>query len=68
MDKGMDFIVANDVTEPGAGFQGDTNVISILDREGGVEVFPLMDKMDVAGVILDRVKKIRENRGIPDGR
>ena len=67
-DKGMDFIVANDVTEPGAGFRGDTNVISILDREGGVEKFPLMDKMDVAGVILDRVKKIRENRGVRDGR
>ena len=68
MEKGMDFIVANDVTEPGAGFRGDTNVISILDREGGVEVFPLMDKMDVAGVILDRVKKILEKRGVRDGR
>ncbi|MEI7672536.1 MAG: bifunctional phosphopantothenoylcysteine decarboxylase/phosphopantothenate--cysteine ligase CoaBC [Deltaproteobacteria bacterium] len=66
--KGMDFIVANDVTEPGAGFRGDTNVISILDREGGVEAFPLLNKMDVAGVILDRVKKIRENGGGRDGR
>jgi phosphopantothenoylcysteine decarboxylase/phosphopantothenate--cysteine ligase len=68
MDKGMDFIVANDVTEPGAGFRGDTNVISILDREGGVEVFPLMDKMDVAGVILDRVRKMREGGKIHNGR
>jgi phosphopantothenoylcysteine decarboxylase/phosphopantothenate--cysteine ligase len=68
MDKGMDFIVANDVTEPGAGFQGDTNVISILDREGGVEVFPLMDKMDVADVILDRVRKMRDAGRIRDGR
>jgi phosphopantothenoylcysteine decarboxylase / phosphopantothenate---cysteine ligase len=68
IEKGMDFIVANDVTEPGAGFRGDTNVVRILDREGGVEAFPLMDKRDVAGVILDRVKKIRENRGGRDGR
>ena len=68
IEKGMDFIVANDVTEPGAGFRGDTNVVRILDREGGVEAFPLMDKRDVAGVILDRVKKIRENRGVRDGR
>ncbi|MCE5266206.1 MAG: bifunctional phosphopantothenoylcysteine decarboxylase/phosphopantothenate--cysteine ligase CoaBC [Deltaproteobacteria bacterium] len=67
MEKGMDFIVANDVTEPGAGFQGDTNVIRILDREGGVEPFPLMDKREVAGVILDRVKRIRESRGARDG-
>jgi phosphopantothenoylcysteine decarboxylase/phosphopantothenate--cysteine ligase len=68
MEKGMDFIVANDVTEPGAGFRGDTNVVRILDREGGVEAFPRMDKIDVAGVILDRVRKIRENGRIPDGR
>jgi len=68
IEKGMDFIVANDVTEPGAGFRGDTNVISILDREGGVEAFPLMDKMDVAGVILDRVMKMRESGRIRDGR
>jgi phosphopantothenoylcysteine decarboxylase/phosphopantothenate--cysteine ligase len=67
MQKGMDFIVANDVTEPGAGFQGDTNVVRILDREGGVEAFPLMDKRDVASAILDRVKKIREGRGGRDG-
>ncbi|MBN2437706.1 MAG: bifunctional phosphopantothenoylcysteine decarboxylase/phosphopantothenate--cysteine ligase CoaBC [Deltaproteobacteria bacterium] len=68
MGKGMDFIVANDVTEPGAGFRGDTNIVRILDREGGVEALPRMDKMDVAGVILDRVRKIRENGRIPDGR
>jgi phosphopantothenoylcysteine decarboxylase/phosphopantothenate--cysteine ligase len=68
IEKGMDFIVANDVTEPGAGFRGDTNIVRILDREGGVEAFPLMDKRDVAGVILDRVKKIRESREGRDGR
>jgi phosphopantothenoylcysteine decarboxylase / phosphopantothenate---cysteine ligase len=67
MEKGMDFIVANDITEPGAGFRGDTNVVRILDREGGVEAFPRMDKIDVAGVILDRVRKIRENGRIRDG-
>jgi phosphopantothenoylcysteine decarboxylase/phosphopantothenate--cysteine ligase len=58
--KGMDFIVANDVTEPGAGFGTDTNIIRIMDREGTVTTFPLMDKLEVAGVILDRVKRIRD--------
>jgi phosphopantothenoylcysteine decarboxylase / phosphopantothenate---cysteine ligase len=61
MTKGMDFIVANDLTEAGAGFQTDTNIVRILDWEGGDERFPLMDKLDVAGVILDRVKKVRES-------
>ena len=67
MNKGMDFIVANDVTEPGAGFRHDTNIIRIIDREGAVETFPLMDKVDVAGVILDRVKKVRDGGRIRDG-
>ena len=66
LGKGMDFIVANDVTEAGAGFQTDTNIVRILDREGGEETFPLMDKREVAGVILDRVKRMRdEEKGLP---
>ena len=60
MEKGMDFIVANDVTEPGAGFGTDTNIVRIMDREGDVATFPLMDKLAVAGVILDRVRRIRD--------
>jgi phosphopantothenoylcysteine decarboxylase/phosphopantothenate--cysteine ligase len=68
MEKRMDFIVANDLTTPGAGFRTDTNIIRILDREGGDETFPLMDKLDAAGVILDRVKKVRDDKRIRDGR
>ncbi len=68
MEKGMDFIVANDVTEAGAGFGGDTNVVRILDRDGGVESLPLMDKLDVAAAILDRVKQIRDGKGKGHGR
>ena len=60
IEKGMDFIVANDVTEPGAGFGTDTNIVRIVDHEGAVATFPLMDKLAVAGVILDRVKQIRD--------
>ena len=68
MEKRMDFIVANDLTTPGAGFRTDTNIIRILDREGGDETFPLMDKLDAAGVILDRVKKVRDDKRTRDGR
>jgi phosphopantothenoylcysteine decarboxylase / phosphopantothenate---cysteine ligase len=60
--KNMDFIVANDLTKQGAGFQGDTNIISILDRDGEMQELPLMDKMEAAGFILDKVKAIREIR------
>lgn len=68
MKKGMDFIVANDLTEAGAGFRADTNIIRILDWEGGDERFPLMDKLEVAGVILDRVKRVRNGGRIRDER
>jgi phosphopantothenoylcysteine decarboxylase/phosphopantothenate--cysteine ligase len=54
-DKNMDLIVANDLSRKGAGFEGDTNVISILDREGGLQDLPLMDKKDAADRILDRI-------------
>jgi phosphopantothenoylcysteine decarboxylase/phosphopantothenate--cysteine ligase len=60
--KGLDFIVANDVTQTGAGFKGDTNIVRILDSEGREEELPLMSKIDLAGIILDRVKQIRTSR------
>ena len=60
--KNMDLIVANDVKQKDAGFQSDTNIVKILDRDGGIEELPLMDKMDVADRILDRVKMIIAHR------
>ena len=57
-EKNMDFIVANDITQPGAGFAAETNIVKILDREGGSEDLPRMDKMDVAHRILDRVAEL----------
>jgi phosphopantothenoylcysteine decarboxylase/phosphopantothenate--cysteine ligase len=54
-DKGLDLIVANDITASDAGFSVDTNRIVILDAEGGQEDVPLMSKYDAAWRILDRV-------------
>lgn len=60
--KGMDLIVANELGLPGSGFQHDTNLVKIIDREGAIEDLPLMDKKDVAGRILDRVLAIIDAR------
>ena len=60
--KNMDLIVANDLKQKDAGFQSDTNIVKILDRDGGIEELPLMDKMDVADRILDRAKMIIARR------
>ncbi|MDP7619138.1 MAG: bifunctional phosphopantothenoylcysteine decarboxylase/phosphopantothenate--cysteine ligase CoaBC [Dehalococcoidia bacterium] len=60
--KGLDLIVANDVSATDAGFNVDNNRVVILDRDGAQEELPLMSKRDVADRILDRV------RGIVDAR
>lgn len=53
--KNLDFIVANDVTAEGAGFNVDTNRITILDRDGAEETLPLLSKEGAADAILDRL-------------
>ena len=52
--KNLDMIVANDVTLPGAGFDVDTNVVTLITRDESVSL-PLMRKDEVADRILDRV-------------
>ena len=60
--KNLDLMVANDVSQPGAGFDADTNVVKILDAEGGVEELPLQTKRSVADRILDRVVALLAQR------
>lgn len=60
--KRVDLMVANDVRQAGAGFDTDTNVVKILDAEGGVDELPLLSKHEVAERILDRVVKLLAGR------
>ncbi len=60
--KGLDFIVANDVTAPSAGFAHDTNQVTIIDEGGRTEDLPLMSKYEVGHRILDRVAAIIATR------
>ena len=59
--KNLDFIVANDLTQEGAGFGTDTNIVKIIDREGNINKYPQMKKDEVANIILDKVKSLLEN-------
>ena len=52
-EKGLDLIVANDVSRADAGFDVDTNRVTLIDASGGVQTLPLMTKMKVAARILD---------------
>jgi phosphopantothenoylcysteine decarboxylase/phosphopantothenate--cysteine ligase len=57
--KNLDLVVANDVTRPGAGFGADTNVVTLLDRQGRSESLPLLSKRAVAERILDWVLTLK---------
>ena len=54
-EKNLDFIVLNDVTQPGAGFEVDTNVVTLVYPDGRRESLPPMSKRAVAEAILDRL-------------
>ena len=58
--KGLDFIIANDATEAGAGFGTDTNRVVILSADGTRETPLLMQKTDLADVLLDRIARTLE--------
>jgi phosphopantothenoylcysteine decarboxylase / phosphopantothenate---cysteine ligase len=57
--KGIDLIVANDVTAPGAGFEHDTNQVVIIDADGTEREVPLADKRAIARAVFDAVTQRR---------
>jgi phosphopantothenoylcysteine decarboxylase/phosphopantothenate--cysteine ligase len=62
--KGLDLVVANDITKDGAGFNTDTNIATILTRNGGQIDVPLMSKRELADKILDQIVKLREDTSL----
>ncbi|MCR4435440.1 MAG: bifunctional phosphopantothenoylcysteine decarboxylase/phosphopantothenate--cysteine ligase CoaBC [Clostridiales bacterium] len=56
--KNLDMIVANDVTQEGAGFEKDTNIVKIIHKDGSIRELPKMSKNEVAEEILDEVVKL----------
>ena len=55
--KNFDFIVLNSLRREGAGFRGDTNVVTLIDKQGAEEL-PLMTKRDVADRIVQKIETI----------
>jgi phosphopantothenoylcysteine decarboxylase/phosphopantothenate--cysteine ligase len=53
--KGLDLIVANDVSAAGVGFEHDTNQVTILAVDGTVTTYPLAGKREVARAVLDAI-------------
>ncbi len=59
--KGVDLLVANDVTRPGSGFGSDTNQVTLITPDGTVEPWPEMPKRDVARALWDRIAAMRDS-------
>jgi len=59
--KRADMIVANDVTQEGAGFDGDTNIVTIFLRDGREIALPKLSKFEVANRILDQVLDLQKH-------
>jgi phosphopantothenoylcysteine decarboxylase/phosphopantothenate--cysteine ligase len=53
--KGLDLLVANDVSEPGSGFGTETNRVTVYAADGTVDAWPLLSKREVADRLLDLV-------------
>lgn len=60
MSKHLDLIVANDVTQEGAGFDVDSNIVTLVFPDGRVLPLDRMSKLEVAGRILDEVAAVRK--------
>lgn len=60
--KNFDFIVANDITEPGAGFKKDTNIATVIHSNGDIDKHPLMEKKDLAKIIFDKIHDIMDKK------
>lgn len=57
-EKNLDVVVANDITAPGAGPEVETNIVTLLYRDGRSETLPCMPKREVAREILHRVAQL----------
>jgi phosphopantothenoylcysteine decarboxylase/phosphopantothenate--cysteine ligase len=60
--KRLDLIVANPAGEPGAGFEADTNRVTLIGRDGSAEALPLSPKTEIADIIIDRVGALLDAR------
>ena len=61
-EKNLDMVIANNVAEAGSGFDGDTNIATIVDRAGAVRSLPLMSKDELADRIYDHLLALKSPR------
>ena len=63
-EKNLDLVVFNDITAEGAGFGTDTNIVTLIRRDGREESLPMQSKSGVADRIMDEVAGLLRNREV----
>lgn len=63
-EKNLDLIVANNITEEGAGFMGDTNIVTLINNKDEVEHLSRRSKREVARVVWDKIKEMIESKNL----
>ncbi len=61
-DKNLDMIVLNDISQQDAGFDGDTNIVTIINKNGQTTDYPKMTKIEVADEILDGIIALKRGK------
>ena len=56
-NKKLDFIVANDISSPGIGFQSDSNKVIIINKYKNIKSLPILPKIEIANLLLDDIRK-----------
>lgn len=57
--KNLDLVAANSLNQEGAGFEGDTNILTLISKDGEIQL-PIMTKQEAAGRILDKLMEMRQ--------
>lgn len=60
--KALDLLIANDVSQPGVGFNGDTNQVTILSKNKAPVTTALVSKTAVAGIIVDELERLVDSK------
>ena len=63
-EKNLDLVVFNDITAEGAGFGTDTNIVTLIRRDGREESLPMQSKSGVADRIMDEVARLLRKREV----
>jgi len=61
-EKKLDLMVLNDISQEGAGFDSDTNIVTLIHKTGDTKDYPIMDKIEVAHIILDSIKGAKKGK------